>query len=296
MLLALYGATIGKSAELGIQAATNQAICFLIPNETLLDRAYLRQFLAASKTSFIRRGAGGAQPNITQGIVRETEIPLPPLAEQKRIAAILDQAGRLRRRRREALALLDTLAGSIFVEMFGTQASAEAFDSVSLFSLCRPKQWPIIKATQFTESGYPVYGANGRVGFYPEYNHEEPTILITCRGATCGTINVCEPESYVTGNAMALDNLDTDVVTLSYMEQALRVRGVDDAITGSAQPQITRQSLGGVKVLVPPVDLQREFEMRVERLRSAQPKLQSHAHELDTLFASLQSRAFAGEL
>ena len=57
-------------------------------------------------------------------------------------------------------------------------------------------------------SGFPVYGANGQIGFYSEYNHEHPTILITCRGATCGRINISGPRSYVNGNAMALDDLD----------------------------------------------------------------------------------------
>ena len=76
---------------------------------------------------------------------------------------------------------------------------------VSLFNFCNPKQWPTIPQTAFVEQGYTVYGANGKIGFYTEFNHEKPTVLITCRGATCGTINVCEPKSYVTGNAMALD-------------------------------------------------------------------------------------------
>ena len=77
-------------------------------------------------------------------------------------------------------------------------------DTVSLSDVCRPKQWKTISKSQLTTEGYPVYGANGRIGFYSEYNHELPTLLITCRGATCGALNVCEPRSYVTGNAMAL--------------------------------------------------------------------------------------------
>ena len=56
---------------------------------------------------------------------------------------------------------------------------------VSLHDVCCPKQWPTISMKQMKPSGYPVYGANGQIGFYDQYNHEEPTILITCRGATC---------------------------------------------------------------------------------------------------------------
>lgn len=80
-----------------------------------------------------------------------------------------------------------------------------------LSSICRPKQWKTISKKDMSTSGYPVYGANGKIGFCNEYNHEYETLLITCRGATCGSLNICEPKSYVTGNSMALDNLSPDV-------------------------------------------------------------------------------------
>ena len=98
-----------------------------------------------------------------------------------------------------------------------------------------------------TDGGYPVYGANGVIGCYSEYNHEEPTLLVTCRGATCGTLNICESYSYVNGNAMALDSL-TDEVDINFLYYYLLNRGFEDVITGSAQPQIVRQSLQKVSV------------------------------------------------
>jgi type I restriction enzyme S subunit len=110
-----------------------------------------------------------------------------------------------------------------------------------------------------TEEGYPVFGANGRIGFYAEYNHEHPTVLITCRGATCGTINVSDPKSYVTGNAMALDELDPKTADLRFVAYALNWRGLRDAITGSAQPQITRSSLSGVEIPLPPLSEQKRI-------------------------------------
>ena len=109
------------------------------------------------------------------------------------------------------------------------------------------------------EDGFPVYGANGIIGYYHEYNHENPTILITCRGATCGTVNVCAPKSYVTGNAMCLDNLKQDVVDLDYLRHFLKSRGLDDVITGSAQPQITRTNLSRVMVPLPPLKEQKRI-------------------------------------
>lgn len=134
------------------------------------------------------------------------------------------------------------------------------FPMVELTDICHPKQWPTISGNELTESGYPVYGANGRIGYYSHFNHEEPTVLITCRGATCGTINISEPKSYVTGNAMALDSLDERRVDRNYLARALRLEGLlRKSITGSAQPQITRQSLQGVTVPLPPLAEQKRI-------------------------------------
>lgn len=129
---------------------------------------------------------------------------------------------------------------------------------VLLTSICRPKQWKTISTKDLLEDGYPVYGANGKIGFYNCYTHEFPTLLITCRGATCGTINISEPKSYVNGNAMALDNLSSDV-DLYYLKNYLEHRKLDDVISGSAQPQITGQGLSKIKIPLPPLPQQQKI-------------------------------------
>lgn len=133
------------------------------------------------------------------------------------------------------------------------------WQEVPLTQLCSPKQWPTISGSDLTASGFPVFGANGQIGFYSEYNHEEPTLLVTCRGATCGVVNICAPRSYVTGNAMALDDLDTRRADLRFMYHALVARGFRDTITGTAQPQITRESLRRVTLRLPPLPEQRRI-------------------------------------
>ena len=131
-------------------------------------------------------------------------------------------------------------------------------EKVLLTSICRPKQWKTISTKDLLESGYPVYGANGKIGFYNSYTHEHPTVLITCRGATCGSINISDPKSYVNGNAMALDNLSEEV-DLYYLKYYLEYRKLDDVISGSAQPQITGKGLSKVKIPLPPLDQQKKI-------------------------------------
>lgn len=84
VLIAMYGATIGKTAILGIPATTNQA-CACARCRDVLNNKYLFYYLRSQKDMFIAKGKGGAQPNISQDIIRNHMIPLPPLAEQKRI-------------------------------------------------------------------------------------------------------------------------------------------------------------------------------------------------------------------
>ena len=158
---------------------------------------------------------------------------------------------------------------------------------VSLFDFCSPKQWPTIPQSAFVEQGYPVYGANGKIGYYTKFNHEKPTVLITCRGATCGTINVCEPKSYVTGNAMALDDLDESRVSAEYLVYALRSGSLAKTISGTAQPQITRQSLKAISIPIPPLELQRRIAELLDRAEALRAKRRAALSLLDTLTQSI---------
>jgi Restriction endonuclease S subunits len=90
LLIALYGATIGKLAFLGVDASTNQAICGIYKNENI-DSNYLFNYLFYKKPSLVKQGIGGAQPNISQGILKNLEIPIPPLSEQQAIVAKIEE-------------------------------------------------------------------------------------------------------------------------------------------------------------------------------------------------------------
>lgn len=301
IVFARTGATTGKSyliRECPIDSVFASYLIRVRLGEDAEPRFVSHYFQTESYWSQITKSARGvAQPGVNATTLKALEIPLPPLSEQRRIAEILDRAEALRAKRRAALAELDSLTQSLFLDLFGKpKENPKKWPFHRLMDICSPKQWPTISTPQLTETGFPVFGANGLIGYYTKYNHEDPTVLITCRGATCGTINVSPPKCYVTGNAMALDNPDPKRLTIQYLEAVLRMREMTDTISGTAQPQITRQNLEHVTLPVPPIALQREFARRVaavERLKTAQ---RASLAELDALFATLQHRAFRGEL
>ncbi len=110
-----------------------------------------------------------------------------------------------------------------------------------------------ISKEQFTNTGYPVYGANGIIGFYDKYNHETDQILVTCRGASCGTINFSKGKCWITGNAMVV-NLDKVIshYNKQFFYYLLENCDLNNIITGSGQPQIVRTPLLNLRILVPP--------------------------------------------
>lgn len=135
----------------------------------------------------------------------------------------------------------------------------EGWSEVSLGEICNPKQWTTIGGKDLLPEGYPVFGANGFIGFYSKPNHLEDTVVITCRGATCGEVSVVPGPSYITGNAMCLDDVREDIVLKTLLAEIIRFTGTQKIISGSAQPQIVRGALLNFKISLPPLPEQRKI-------------------------------------
>ncbi|MFA0160247.1 restriction endonuclease subunit S [Vibrio splendidus] len=158
---------------------------------------------------------------------------------------------------------------------------------VKLNSICRPKQWKTIASSQLLDDGYVVYGANGKIGYYSEYTHENPTVMITCRGATCGNVHISEPKAYINGNAMALDDVDHERIDINYLRYCLIDRGFRDVISGSAQPQITGQGLSKVKIPLPPLETQKQIAAVLEKADQLRKDCKQMEQELNSLAQSV---------
>ncbi|NSK09294.1 hypothetical protein G7B22_12620, partial [Blautia sp. MSK.20.9] len=167
-------------------------------------------------------------------------------------------------------------------------------EKVKLSDICNPKQWKAISTSDLLNEGYPVYGANGIIGYYNEYNHENPVVTVTCRGATCGSINITVPKAYVTGNAMCLDDLRSDV-EIEYLYYCLKHYDFKNIISGSAQPQITRQGMEKIYIMLCSQEEQKDIVNKLKKtekiIKLTKQKLQS----LDNLIKARFVELFVGK-
>jgi type I restriction enzyme S subunit len=122
-----------------------------------------------------------------------------------------------------------------------------------LEDVAKIKQGGVIDASALKEEGYPVYGANGRIGYWDSYHYDEPQVLVTCRGSTCGTINISEPKSFVSNNAMAILSINNNSLFRNYLGYCLIHTDLRCCITGTGQPQITKGLLGRIAIPIPSI-------------------------------------------
>ena len=207
---------------------------------------------------------GSLSPTINWGTLKTQEFVLPPKEQQVKLAELLWTADKTISGYSNIDAKLGLNKRIILSYFFNNHKKNK-----KLGEICLPKQWPTIQQTEFTDDGYLVYGANGVIGKYKSYNHEHPTIAITCRGATCGNVHLTSNKVYITGNAMSLDNVDLDMVDLNYLYYQLDFLSLKSIISGSAQPQIIQSELKDFKVYIPNKKDQSNLVSKIERINNS---------------------------
>ena len=308
--------SVGKVAVAGQDLCFSQDITALTPQSSRLDAGYLVGFLKTRAEHMESQARGATIQGITRNVVADMEIPLPPLAEQRRIAEVLDRAEALRAKRRAALAELDSLTQSLFLDLFGDPVtnpkgwSRVKFGSVGTLdrgiSKHRPRNepsllggpYPLVQTGEVSNCGGYITTFEqtySELGLQQSKLWPAGTLCITIAAniAKTGilTFQACFPDSVVGFRADDPATVEFIRVWLSFLQKML-----EDSAPESAQKNINLAILRDLDVPIPPIVLQQEFARRVgavEKLKQAQ-----HAAlaEQDALFASLQHRAFRGEL
>lgn len=140
---------------------------------------------------------------------------------------------------------------------------------MKLLDVCDVYQPKTIATKDFVPNGkYTVYGANGAIGRYKEFNHVDSEVLMACRGASCGAINVSEPYSWINGNAMVIRPNGKIPIVKKYLQYYMEAVSKKEIISGTAQPQITRQNMRNFELKICGEDEQKHIINKIEEMLS----------------------------
>lgn len=264
-----------------------------------------------------RLAAGANINNLKNAHLDNLEIPLPPLDEQKRIAGILDAADALRAKRRESIALLDTLLQSTFLDMFGDPATNPmGWEEVHVGDVAvlgtgstpsrRHEQYfdgtiPWVKSTEVdwgtiihTSEHVSTEGVEAaRLKIFPKGSI---VLALYGQGKTRGKCAILGMDATLNQACCAMIPKDfrSTAFLFGFLKQSyLRLRGES---RGGNQENLNMGIVRRFPIPSPPLNLQQHFSNITEAVQQQKMRLCSHLDELDTLFQSLQSRAFRGEL
>lgn len=316
------GTSFGAHIWTGPEGVLNQHIFRIDLTGKEIEKRWFQFCLNQSLNELIHRAHGGVGlKHVTKGAVDNIEIPLPPLAEQKRIARILDAADALRAKRRESLAQLDSLLQSTFLDLFGDPVSNPmGWDQCELGAVVAPDDrinYGVVQPGDDFPNGRPLIRVGDFVGgeldltgikyidpkIDDQYERSRllgTELLISCVGSI-GT--VCrvprEAKGHNIARAVARVPLAANVER-EFMLFCLRSQGVQNYFASEtrtvSQPTLNIGLIKTATVTIPPLPLQRRFAAIVESVERQKARQRAHLAELDALFASLQHRAFRGEL
>lgn len=304
-------------------ATASTGFCVLRPRARQLDARYLYQWVRSPRfvSDMVRKATGASYPAVSDRIVFESKLPLPPLPEQRRIAEILDKADALRPKRRAALAQLDTLTQSIFHDMFGDPSTnPSGFPTKTLASLVREDDtinYGVVQPGDDFDGGIPLVRVGdlleGRVSHtslkriapsveaaYKRSRLRGDEILVSCVGSV-GVVAAVEESQKGFNIARAVarvpvaESIERSFV-IAYLKTDYVQRYFVSELRTVSQPTLNIKQLSETRVFIPPIELQRHFTNRAAALEALKGTHRAHLGELDALFASLQHRAFRGEL
>ena len=318
-LLLSFKLSLGKRTFSGCDLFTNEAIAALhVLDHDVADRDYLYWALGfIDYDRLVDRAAKGKTLNKAK--LKLLQIPLPPLDEQKRIAGTLDAADALRAKRRAALAQLDTLPQSTFLDMFGDPVTNPmGWEKPLLEDLCEKVIDCPHSTPRWSGSGV-ICLRTSNLGkgewnwadtrFVTEEDYTErtrrseilPNDIILSREGTVGVLAlVDEGMRLCMGQRLVQLRVNDSQLDprflLNLLLHDLAPERLSRLIAGSTSKHLNVKELRKLPVLLPPLDIQHRFAAIVESVEHQKASQRAHMAELETLFASLQSRAFRGDL
>lgn len=312
-------APIGHVAINTVPVCTNQGFKSFVPDAKRVVSKYLFYWLKANVPIFENLGNGATFKEVSKATVSNVEIPLPPLAEQKRIAEVLDKADSLREKRRLALAKLDTLLQSVFLEMFGDPVKNPKGWKIVLFDeVCKTRLGKMLDEKKRTGVNLRPYLRNANVQwnrfdlssvYEMDFDERERKILkleygdlLICEGGDVGRTAIWRnelPECYYQ-KALHKGRPNPEKATPEFLMFLLwffsKNNGFKNFVTSVTIAHLTGEKLKKLKIPIPPIESQRKFSDFFNKLNFLKETANKSLMKTENLFQSLQQRAFKGEL
>ena len=304
---------VGKVAFAQMDVAINQDLKAITCNPGLYNK-FLFYFLKSKSEYFERVSSGATVQGIKINHIVDIEIPLPPLATQKRIAAILDAADLYRQKTKAMVAKYDQLAQSVFLEMFGDPVRNEkGWKKVEMKKLCSFQKESIIPEKIVSDTNY--------IGL--ECIEKETGNILEINVVTDGELKSNKfvfDENYILYgklrpylNKVALPNFkgicSTDIIPIRpikdltnrhFICQIMRSKGfvsfAHERSSGANLPRISPSEIEKYQIVNPPISLQTQFATRIHLIEAQKQQALAALQKSEILFSSLLHKAFKGEL
>lgn len=268
-VIAIYGLEAdgvrGTGSITKTEATISQACMAFISKGKVQNEFLYSWYKKHGNVIGIRYAQGTKQQNLSYDIIEKFKIAYPTFQEQEKLNKFIALLDERIATQNKIIDKLQSLIKGLRVRLI----QIENGNIVHLGEIARIYQPQTISSTELTEDGFLVYGANGIIGKYKEYNHKTEQICITCRGNTCGMVNYTKPMSWITGNAM-VKNTDEhqNKVCKRYLYHYLSAYNFNSIISGSGQPQIVRTPLENLEITLPSIFEQEQKAMLLDRIQA----------------------------
>ena len=271
-------ATAGNVAliQKGEKVCLGQRTVLIRPNQEKVNPAFLTYFLLAPKQQYnlLSTANGATVAHVNLPTIRNLKIDLPELPAQHRIATILSRYDSLIENYQKQIKLLEEAAQRLYKEWFVdlhfpghentkiVNGVPEGWKKIPVDSIYSIKYGKNLSTKLITPTGkYPVYGANGVIGYYDVANCNNQVVLITSRGNGSGDVLMTyHKDAFITNNSFVVSPLeDYSYCQLPFTYQFLKNANFKAVRTGAAQPQLTNQSIHTVDVVLPSKDIIIEY-------------------------------------
>ena len=289
---------IGMDGEFNIAkwgetpALLNQRVCRLFPTSEV-DKNYLFYFMPSALKRIEEKTPFVTVKHLSAKELNKVKVPLPPLDEQRRIAAMLDKVSGLIAKRREQLDKLDELVKARFVEMFGDPIKNEkGFPTITGQDFFKLSNGKFVPENKRFDNGVPAYGGNGISWYTDEILYHNDTIVVGRVGFQSGNVHLAKGPLWITDNAMYISDYDSDKYDLRFLYALMEHINFTRFQDAGDLKKITQKPFMSMEYITPTLKQQQEYVVFVEQTEKSKLTIQQSLDKLEVLKKALIQQYF----